>query len=161
MSYFKISRVKEFRDIKSLTNILRPTINGNTVIVNCSPDYSSIISQQVIHAFYDNPLPMINFEMPFPNTPFELEYEAYCKDFVLTMDISKHYIFIDSGILRGLNFKVLSDALDSYPGKYHFACLYMQDDAVFTPDFYVEKFNRKNQGMLLFYWENIKCNLFD
>jgi hypothetical protein len=43
MSYFKISRVKEFRDIKSLIKILRPTINGNTVIVNCSPDYSSII----------------------------------------------------------------------------------------------------------------------
>jgi hypothetical protein len=37
----------------------------------------------------------------------------------------------------------------------------MQDDAVFTPDFYVEKFNKKEQGMLLFYWENINCTLFN
>lgn len=161
MGYFKISRAKESRDIKNLIVSLYPKIKKNTVIVNCSPDYSSIISQQVTHAYFDNPLPMVNFEMPFPNTPFELEYESYCKNFVLGMDVSKHYVFIDSGILRGRNFKVLSNALKLYMGEYHFACLYMQDDAIFTPDFYVETFNKERQGMLLFYWENIKCTLFD
>lgn len=161
MSYFKISRSKERRGIKKLINILGPIIKESTVIVNCSPDYSSIISQQVIHAYFDNPLPMVNFEMPFPGTPFELAYEGYCKDFVEKMDVSNHYVFIDSGILRGRNFKTLSDALELYLGEYHFACLYMQDDAIYTPDFYVEKFNKKEQGMLLFYWENINCTLFD
>lgn len=161
MIYFKISEVKEAKDIKKLIAILGPKIRENTVIINCSPDYSSIISQQVIHAYYDNPLPMVNFEMPFPDSAFELVYESYCADFVLSMDVSKRYIFIDSGILRGRNFKTLSDALDRYEGSYHFACLYMQDDAVFTPDFYVEKFNREGQGMLLFHWENINCTLFD
>lgn len=161
MSYFKISREKEYKAIETLIKILGPVIKKNTVIVNCSPDYSSIISQQVIHAYFDNPLPMVNFEMPFPNTPFELVYEAYCRDFVSTMDANSHYIFIDSGILRGRNFKTLSDALKLFPGEYNFACLYMQDDAIFTPDFYVEKFNRKEHGMLLFYWENENCTLFD
>jgi|688.fasta_scaffold52041_13 hypothetical protein len=161
MKYFEISRVKEFWDIKNLIRILSPQIKKNTVIVNCSPDYSSIISQQVIHAYFDNPLPMVNFDMPFPNSPFELEYESHCRDFVSTMDVNNHYVFIDSGVLRGYNFKVLSDALKTFQGEYHFACLYMQDDAIFTPDFYVEKFNKKGQGMLLFYWENSNCTLFD
>jgi hypothetical protein len=161
MSYFKISRKKEGKDIKKLIWVLSLAIKENTVIVNCSPEYSSIISQQVAHAYFDNPLEMISFEMPFPNSTFELQYEAYCRDFVSKMDVSLHYIFIDSGILRGRNFKVLSDALAMYVGDYHFACLYMQDDAVFTPDFYVEKFNKKEQGMLLFYWENINCTLFN
>jgi hypothetical protein len=63
MKYFEISRTKEFWDIKNLIRILSPQIKKNTVIVNCSPDYSSIISQQVIHAYFDNPLPMVNFDM--------------------------------------------------------------------------------------------------
>ena len=155
MKYFKINKTKENRDIKALIEKLRPHITPNTIIVNCSPDYSSIISQRVIHAYYDNPLQMVNFDMPFPNTPFELEYDDYCKKFAWDINKDKQYIFIDSGVLRGRNFKTLKDAL--IYDNYLFVALYIREDAIFTPDIYIEKF----KGMLLFWWENINCSLFD
>jgi hypothetical protein len=162
MKYFKINQKKEKRDIKELIEWLKPIVTKDTIIVNCSPDYSSIISQQVIHAYFDNPLTMINFDMPFPNTPFESEYPSYCKDFVFDLQKDTHYIFIDSGVLRGKNFKTLHDTLvDFSVTNFTFASLYVQDDAIFTPEYYVEKFNKKNEGMLLFWWENKKCTLFD
>jgi len=168
IKYFKINLTKEQKDIKILIELLKPYITENTIIVNCSPDYSSIISQKVIHAYYDNPLEMINFNMPFPNTGFEKEYPEYCKDFVKTLDFNKMHIFIDSGVLRGKNFKTLKDTLNLYNSTFWtiklsfiFASLYVQDNSIFTPDVYVEKFNKTNQGMLLFYWENKNCTLFD
>lgn len=103
--YFKISRSKEYRDIKTLIKMLKPIITEDTVICNCSPDYSSIISQQVAHVYFDNPLEMPPFEMPFPNTPFEKVYDLHCKDFAEKLEANTHYVFIDSGILRGRNFK--------------------------------------------------------
>ena len=155
MNYFKINKTKENRDIKALIEKLRPHITPNTIIVNCSPDYSSIISQRVIHAYYDNPLQMVNFDMPFPNTEFELEYPDYCREFNYSMNRDKQYIFIDSGVLRGRNFKVLQESLTHY--NYLFAALYVREDTIFTPDIYIEKF----KGMLLFWWENVNCSLFD
>jgi hypothetical protein len=162
MKYFKVNRKKEKKDIEKLIKLLKPIITKDTVIVNCSPDYSSIISQQVIHAYFDNPLTMINFEMPFPNTPFELKYPEYCRRFTLNLLRNKHHVFIDSGVLRGRNFKTLYDTLVDFSyTNFTFASLYVQDDAIFTPEYYVEEFNRKDEGMLLFWWENKKCNLFD
>jgi hypothetical protein len=163
--YFRIDLDKEHTDISLLIEMLRPHITPDTIIVNCSPDYSSIISQRVIHAFYDNPLEMINFAMPYPNTDFEKAYPKYCEDFAKSIEDGDKYIFIDSGVLRGRNFQTLEDALHLYScdliSSYVFAALYVQDDAIFTPNVYVEKFNKANQGMLLFYWENENCTLFD
>lgn len=159
--YFKIGKRKENKAIEVLIELIRPEITEDTIIVNCSPDYSSIISQRVIHSYFDNPLTMVNFDMPFPNTPFEKEYPEYCKDFVFYLRKDKHYIFIDSGVLRGRNFKTLYDCLVEFGyTNFTFASLYVQDDAIFTPEVYVEKFNREKDGMLLFWWENINCTLF-
>jgi hypothetical protein len=161
--YFKIGKRKENKAIEALIELIRPEITKDTVIVNCSPDYSSIISQRVIHAYFDNPLTMVNFDMPFPNTPFEKEYPEYCKKFVKNLDPDTHYVFIDSGVLRGRNFLEIWNSLEdgSHDSTtYEFASLYVQDDAVFTPKIYVEKFNREKDGMLLFWWENINCTLF-
>lgn len=44
---------------------------------------------------------------------------------------------------------------------FDFACLYSQDDAIFKADYCVQYFNKQEDGMLLFYWENEKCTLFD
>lgn len=161
--YFTISPEKETRDIATLIEQLRPFITPDTIIVNCSPDYSSLICQRVIHAYYDNPLPMLPFEMPYPGTSFEEAYPRYCRTFAERLSPHKHYVFIDSGVLRGRNFKTLGEALFAYaPGSvfFRFAALYVQDDAVFTPAIFVEKFNRAAQGMLLFWWENVNCTLF-
>lgn len=162
--YFRISRQKEYRDIKKLIEMLRPIITKDTIIVNASPDYSSIISQQVIHAYFDNPLQMQPFDMPFPNTEFEKLYPNYCREFAESLQPNTHYVFIDSGILRGRNFKTLNDNLMMYAHKstsFDFACLYCQDDAIFNADYCVDWFNKEEDGMLLFWWESINCNLFD
>jgi hypothetical protein len=164
VKYFKINRLKEKRDINVLIELLRPIVKKNTIIVNCSPDYSSIISQQIIHAYFDNPLQMVNFEMPFPKTPFEQLYPKICADFAINLCPTNEYIFIDSGVLRGKNYSTLDYSMFIHALKdikYTFASLYVQDNAVFTPQFYVETFNKKKQGMLLFWWENDKCTLFD
>jgi hypothetical protein len=158
--YFRISQEKEYKDISTLIEKLRPKITSNTIIVNCSPDYSSIISQRVIHAYFDNPLQMESFDMPFPNTPFEEVYPNYCKEFAQSLEPNTHYIFIDSGILRGRNFKTLYDNLLTNVHNFDFACLYSQDDAIFEADYCVEYFNKEEQGMLLFWWESELCNLF-
>jgi hypothetical protein len=159
MKYFRISKEKEQQDIEALIGKLRPILTPETVIVNCSPDYSSIICQQVIHAFYDNPVEMIPFQMPYPNSEFESRYPQYCEDFVNSLEKETKYIFIDSGVLRGRNFKTLADKIKPEMSTI-FAALYVQDDAIFTPQIYLEKFSLKNDGMLLFYWENENCTLF-
>ena len=162
--YFRVSREKEYKDIGILIKMLESVVTKNTIIVNCSPDYSSIISQRVIHAYYDNPLQMTNFDMPFPNTPFEEIYGEHCKQFAETLEPNTHYVFIDSGILRGRNFKTLYYNLMMYAHKstsFDFACLYCQDNAIFNADFCVEWFNREEDGMLLFWWENEKSTMFD
>jgi predicted DNA-binding transcriptional regulator AlpA len=162
--YFRIDQEKEQKDITTLIEKLRPFITPETIIVNCSPDYSSVVSQRVIHAYYNNPLEMVNFNMPFPNTPFEKEYPKYCRKFAKKIYPESSYVFIDSGVLRGKNFLTLAQEL-SFRGLRNdniiFASLYVQDDAIFTPGVYVEKFNKANQGMLLFHWENENCTLFD
>jgi hypothetical protein len=102
--------------------------------------------------------------MPFPNTPFEKEYPKYCRKFAKKIYPESSYVFIDSGVLRGKNFLTLAQEL-SFRGLRNdniiFASLYVQDDAIFTPNVYVESFNKAKQGMLLFHWENENCTLFD
>lgn len=161
--YFRISREKEFKDIGTLIKMLQPIVTEKTVIVNCSPDFSSMISQRVIHSYFDNPLQMINFDMPYPNTEFEKVYDLHCKEFAQNLEPNTHYIFIDSGILRGRNFKTLYDNLNIYAHKstnYDFSCLYCQDDAIFTADYCVDYFSREEDGMLLFWWENENSTVF-
>lgn len=162
--YFRISREKEYKDIQTLIKMLKPIVTKDTIVVNCSPDYSSIISQQVIHAYFDNPLCMECFNMPFPNTEFEKVYDKHCEEFAKTLEPNTHYIFIDSGILRGRNFKTLYENLLLYADnsiEFDFACLYSQDDAIFGADYCVQFFNKEKDGMLLFWWENELCTLFD
>jgi hypothetical protein len=162
--YFRINRAKEHRDISTLIKMLKPIIRKDTVIVNASPEFSSMISQRVAHAYFDMPLQMLPLDMPYKNTPFEKVYEAHCIEFAKELEPNRHYVFIDSGILRGRNFKTLYDVLCMYSHKsisFDFGCLYSEDTAIFTADFCVEYFNRENDGMLLFWWENENNPMFD
>jgi hypothetical protein len=162
--YFRINRAKEHRDISTLIKMLKPIVTQSTVILNASPDYSSIISQRVAHAYFDTPLQMLPFDMPFPNTPFEKIYPSHCIEFAKELDFDKRYIVIDSGILRGRNFKTLYDSLSACGhnmSNFFFACLYSQDNSIFKADFCVEYFSREEDGMLIFWWENESNPMFD
>lgn len=165
--YFHISSVKEESDTGALLDIIKASkwVDSSTILVNCSPDYSSTLTQQINHKLsYLNKnelFEVINMEMPYPtgnqvwdNTDkIYLPFDSYLKKWMMQVTANK-YLFIDSGTLRGKNFNKVRLALNSSKAEYRFASLYVQDDSIFTPDYYVEKFNKQEKGGLLFYWEN-------
>lgn len=171
--YFKIEPVKERSDIFRLSDIILRDgwIDKNTIIVNCSPDYSSITTQVLNHKLSvinkDELFPVLNLEMPYPNmsqvwNPVEDAYELY--DTYLDKWIKKYifasstYLFIDSGVLRGKNFNklklCLKDKIDRE--KYKLATVYLQSSSILKPDYYVQEFNFEKDGGLLFWWENFE-----
>lgn len=171
MSYFFIDADKEKRDIeifsKELENLVKSKFDSfeDLVIVNCSPDYSSIFVQRVNHLLSSNNdgdlFQVINLEMPYPNidavyvNEVVVDYETYLDTWVdNNYRFYKNYIFLDSGCLRGRNFSRLFNKL-KYENNHVFGCLYLQDDSVFLPNVFVDKFNFETDGGLLFFWENL------
>lgn len=168
--YFKISLEKEFNDTVKLVQKIKEDnwFDSSTIIVNCSPDYSSRLTQQVNHSLSvlnkHELFEQIDMQMPYPIgsqvwNPISKSYEifdTYLKNWINENIFNCKFLFIDSGTLRGKNFnKVklsLRNKLDNE--NFRFASLYVQDDSVFIPDYYVEKFNKQTQGGLLFEWEN-------
>lgn len=169
--YFFISLEKEMKDIDSLVCRMSDEkwLDSSTVLVNCSPDYTSITCQILNHKLSflnkNDLFEMVNLQMPYPImsqvwNPESQEYETYehyLQKWTTTyLRTDLKYLFIDSGTLRGVNFT----KLDAYVKRkldrqnYRFATLYLQDDSKFEPDYYIQKFNKKDQGGLLFWWEN-------
>ena len=165
MKYFRVDAITEYCDICELTKKIEESnfVTENTIIVNCSPDYSSIVCQYLQHnlsKFNNNkPLLVEPLEMPYPNQ------ETYTKE-QMVLDAeqlmekyknqNKKFLFVDSGCLRGSNFTLLAEVVGEYVGEEdrRFACVYLQDDSIFEPNFYVNTFNFEKNGGLLFHWEN-------
>lgn len=170
--YFHISYEKERIDsIKLIRKIVESGwVHSNMIIVNCSPDYSSRLTQLVNHkTSYLNEnetFEVIDLPMPYPIMSqiwdtAERKYvlfENYLYDWIRKyIHPENKYLFVDSGTLRGKNFtKVyqgIKDKIDRDNIK--FASLYLQSDSIFTPDYYIESFNKDTNGGLLFEWENV------
>ena len=165
MSYYFIDPVAEHSDLQKLKEQIQKSkfVTEGTIIVNCSPDYSSILCQSLQHllseANNNKPLQLEYLDMPYPNQ------ETYTKEQMI-LDAKKlmekykgqlkKFLFIDSGCLRGSNFTALAKVVSNYVGEEdrRFACLYLQDDSSFIPEFYVKTFNFEKNGGLLFWWEN-------
>lgn len=167
MSYFYIDPFTEYYDIQNLSKQIAESgfVDEDVVIVNCSPDYSSIVCQYLQHnlsSFRKNiPLTMENLEMPYPNqetftTKLMVHHAKNLVGKWIKVIPEVKFLFVDSGCLRGTNFKVLQETVDQTVAKENrkFACLYLQDDSIFQPDFYVKTFNFEKDGGLLFHWEN-------
>lgn len=170
--YFYISENKEIVDTSTLIGEIKNEgwISSSTIIVNCSPDYSSRLVQAINHRLSylnnDELFECIPLEMPYPNmnqiyNTFTKSYEffdRYLADWV-RQHISKqnNYLFIDSGTLRGKNFNKVKTFIKPKlePENYRFASLYVQSTSIFIPDYYIEMFNKEEQGGLLFSWENV------
>lgn len=169
--YFFVNNQKEFSDIEKLCKLVRDSnwIDDNTIIVNCSPDYTSNVSMILNHKLsYLNKNELferIDLEMPYPimNQVWNVEekkYETY--DQYLKYWVAKHvnsnskYLFIDSGTIRGINFEKLRYSIKNViePDQYRFATLYKEKNSIFKPDFFVEEYDFSKQGGLLFEWEN-------
>jgi hypothetical protein len=169
--YFRIPFQKEVEDAKKLAGIIKKDefMDGNTLIVTCSPDYSSISSQIINHELSkDNSHELYEqlfMEMPYPTMSqvynremgtYEL-YDRYLQFWMKNyIDSSSRYLFFDTGVLRGKNFAKLKLSLKDRIEKerIRFACLYLQEESAFIPDYYVEKFSFEKQGGLIFEWEN-------
>ena len=166
----RIAMEKEIEDSIKLSDLIEKDnwIDSDTVIVNCSPEYSSIVCQIVNHRLSringNELFEQLYIEMPYPNmnqvwnkeTGEYETFEAYLNSWTRTyLNKDYKYLFIDSGTLRGKNFTKVKTSLKGKVDA-RFATLYLQDDSIFTPDYTVEKFNFNNQGGLIFSWENPK-----
>lgn len=169
--YFYITYEKERADTELLIQKLKESnwITTSMVIVNCSPDYSSTLTQSINHKLStlnrNELFEVIDLPMPYPNMSqvwnstdrIYQTFDKYLSDWTRSnIEPFTNYLFIDSGTLRGKNFNQTRASIKTklQPENYRFASLYVQDDSIFTPDFYIEKFNKKTQGGLLFQWEN-------
>lgn len=162
-----INQVKEIEDIGKLSSLINESkwVDNSTILVNCSPDYSSILCQILNHKLSSTDLfEEIILEMPYPISNsifdrFDMEYkdfDKYLNDWVRKyINNSYKYLFIDSATLRGKNFTKVKNQVRG-KAECRFASLYVQDDSIFIPDYYIEKFNFINQGGLIFEWENPK-----
>lgn len=162
-----ITLTKEIKDIQRLSKLIREDawLSSSTILVNCSPDYSSILCQVLNHSLStenENELyEQITMEMPYPtmsqvwdkDSREYLPFDRYLSNWVRSISSSYSYLFLDSGCLRGKNFSkvksLIKDRLS--PSQYRFACLYLEEGSIFLPDYYVEKVDKDS---LIFEWEN-------
>ena len=162
---FFIKPIKEYLDtLELIKKIDKDTwVDSSTVIVCCSPEYSSMLSQIISHKLSHRnnnvPFDMDFLEMPYPGQElYSVEdyiddLEVFGKKYVNT---DRKLLFIDSGVLRGKNFTILDNVMEEYLTLNHskYACLYKQSNSIFEPDYYVEEFSFDKQGGLTFWWEN-------
>ena len=162
---FFIKPAKEYFDtLKLIEKIDKDNwVDSSTVIVVCSPEYSSMLSQIINHklSHYNNHVPfdMDFLEMPYPGQQLYSE-EQYVDDLEVFgrkyVNTHRKLLFIDSGVLRGKNFTILDNVMEEFigPNERKYVSLYKQSDSIFEPDYYVEEFNFAEQGGLTFWWEN-------
>lgn len=170
--YFYIPYKKEIDDTLSIIERLdhSNSIKKDTIIVNCFPEYSSRLSQLVNHKLSHlnkNELyEVIDLAIPYPDTSqvwdnVEKSYRSfdnYLYDWArLNIRKSSNYLIVTSGVFRDKDMVKVKQAFKQRlePDNYNFLSLYLQSDSTFSPDFFMETFNKELQGPLLFEWENI------
>lgn len=168
--YFFINREKEAFDTQELAEKIKKEnwIDQDTIIVNCSPDYSSslsmIMNHKLSHLNENELFAKVGMEMPYPNMNqvwnerMEPQlFDLYLKDWNKKyLNKSNKYLFLNTSTLRGKNFNKIKLTIKEYlePESYRFASLYVQSSSIFKPDYFVEEFDFNKQGGLLFWWEN-------
>lgn len=85
----------------------------DTLLINVSPDYSSIISMLLLHEFSRDGeiLDMFNVEVPYPDqlpNPFQLKFEETFKTYVKSY---KNFILVEAGVISGRNYTWLIDTM--------------------------------------------------
>lgn len=166
LEYYFIDAEKERQDMELLARKLEQSnnIDKDTVIVICSPEYSSSLCQFLAHRLShltgNIPLELDTLEMPYPNdtvlTPNV--FRARLTELGLKYSETENkLLLVDSGCLRGSNFTTTKKILTKFipEERLTFACLYKQDDSIFEPNYYIDTFNFDEDGGLLFWWENI------
>lgn len=161
--YF-VSYEKEVQDTLVLVNELRESnwVSSDMVIVNCYPDYSSIVSQIVNHKLsYMNRNELyeqINLEMPYPSmaqiwnrNTFEYEmYDRYLAEWVnknVSQDMK--YLFVTALMVSPAPFTKLKGLMRD-KADYKIVSLYSQSSI--DTDFNIKQVPA--QDRILFGWQN-------
>lgn len=143
-----------------ITSFNKFKINPNdTLILNVSPDYSSIISQKLSHHFSSKEgeiIDVLNINVPYPD---ETDMEWYnTKIDLLLKELSDidytNFIFVEAGIIRGSNYKWIEDKFTKQYNrdKLLFCALFENINSKFKSDCVGEYYNN-NLEDLTFYWE--------
>lgn len=159
---------KEIRDTLRLAMTIKEDewVDENTIIVCCSPDYSSLTCQLINHSLSSltdgELLEQIPMEMPYPTMSQiwdrelgqPIPWDKYLLDFFHKIPRAEKYLFIDSCTLRGKNFAAVKRVARAKQLSFKFACVYLDKDSIFAPDYFTEVTDREEQGGILFEWEN-------
>lgn len=165
---YHISYEKERIDTLKLADTIKKDawIDSSTIIVTCSPDYSSYTSMIINHSLsYLNKNELfenIFMEMPYPimsqvwdreTAEYKL-FDVYLNDWVKKyINSSFKYLLIDSATIRGKNFSKVKHAIRD-KAEYKLASLYIEKQSIITPDYFVERYDENEKGELIFSWEN-------
>ena len=165
---YHITYSKELHDTLKLIELINSDkwIDSNTILVTCSPDYSSNVTQLINHKLsylnFNELYEQLFLELPYPvmNQVWDRETQQYVNfDKYLISWIARYiksdfkYLFIDSATLSGRNFSKIKMALrDKVEAR--FASIYLQEGSKFTPDYFAEQFNKDVKGGIIFEWEN-------
>ena len=101
--------------VDQLKNNKKFDINpDDTLLINVSPDYSSIISMLLLHEFSRDGeiLDMFNVEVPYPDqlpNPFQLKFEETFKSYVKPY---KNFILVEAGVISGRNYTWMVDTMN-------------------------------------------------
>lgn len=164
-NYFMVTYEKELADSKKLAEKIKGSgwVSSSMILVNCSPDYSSRLTQMINHKLshlnHNELYECIDLELPYPImsqvwNPADKAYQSFDKYLLdwVRMNLNTHfnYLFLDSGKPRERTLTKVRSAVRSKlePDHYRFASLYSPDGA---QDFYIDKIT----GPLVFQWENM------
>jgi len=158
-----IDRHKEAEMIDKLIadiQINYPDVNAsNTLVVNVSPDYSSIIALQVSHAlsFEGEIADIMPIDVPYPDEDYLLYKDKAINDirnfFKYNNTRYKNYILVEAGIIRGGNYTWLTKLLTSLlSGRIITTALYENTGSKFKSDIVGDYYDDTTQD-LTFYFE--------
>ena len=147
----------ETKNILYLIQMLKSFVDENTIIINCSPDYSSIGSQILSHQLSKSyPLKVYPLEMPYPKEEWNIEQSMqHIKDIIFNGN--EKIIFFDSGCIRGKNYTLLNNYITSRIAienmdRFYFTALFENIHSEFKCGFVSEFYNAKEKE-LHFWWE--------
>lgn len=160
-----ISIEREVADSNYLIDKIRQDdwIDKDTVIVNCSPEYSSRLVQLVNHrlSFINNNelYEVLNLELPKRDMSQvwdsnEREYrlfDKYLYEWAAKNVVKDYrYLFVTNTIYTGKNINKLKLVMNTKGVDFKIACVYMSDKSAILPDYRQKMFVDEP----VFFWEN-------
>jgi hypothetical protein len=152
-----ITYKKEYALIQSLFKTIPNTNSIRTLVLNVSPDYSSIVAMQLAHhlSVDGKMLDLVSVDVPYPQEDkgiYKEKFEQINKEFKIKYD---KIILVEAAVLSGNNYTWLSKCLKDIGYKDEdiitvallemsssiFKCDYVSEYVDSIPEFYWERYN--------------------